>query len=204
MVKNPTRAATQEPLIHKSLGLNALMQELQGRTAFAILDLGPARGVNIEFWSQFGSKIYVEDLFRSMPLPVNVDAEEEAGPSPFDTLFDYGPDTRFDVVLAWDLFNYFEQTQLEALVQRLARVCHAGTYVFALISNLHDIPAQPTVFRIIDHERLHYESNSSGTRPCPRYQPRDIARLMSRFRVASSFLLRHGIQEYLFLCEQPA
>jgi hypothetical protein len=181
------------------------MQELDGRTGYSILDLGPARGVNIGYWSQFGCRIWIEDLFRSIPIPVTAAEEDEnaAVDGIFDDILDYGANTRFDVILAWDLFNYVGPQQLEALVHRLTFFCHSGTYLFALISNLQRIPAEPIVFKIVDAEQMVYETTSVATRPCPRYQPRDIARLMARFRVAGSFLLRHGMQEYVFVCEKP-
>jgi hypothetical protein len=36
-------------------------------------------------------------------------------------------------------------------------------------------------------------------RPGPRYAPAEISGLLKGFRVDRSFLLRHGIQEYLFV-----
>jgi hypothetical protein len=181
------------------------MQELDGRTGYSILDLGAARGVNIGYWSQFGCRIWIEDLFRSIPPLPSVAEEDESAvvEGIFDEILDYGADTRFDVILAWDLFNYVGPQLLEALVSRLTYYCHSGTYLFALISNLQQIPAEPIVFKIVDTERMVYETTTLDTRACPRYQPRDIARLMARFRVAGSFLLRHGMQEYVFVCEKP-
>ncbi len=192
--------ATPEPVTHKSLGLSALLQQLEGRVGFSILDLGPASGTNIEFWSRFGGKIYVEALYNSLRPILSAPAEENA-PSPFPELLPYDPGTRFDVILAWDLFNYLPQKHLEELVKHLERFCRVGTYVFALVSVLQQIPSEPNIYKIVDNESMVYGSRTAETTPCPRYQPRDINRLMSGFKVSSSFLLRHGVQEYLFIYE---
>jgi len=105
----------------------------------------------------------------------------------------------FDIILAWDLFNYFDLRQLEALVQRLSRWCRSGTRLFTLTSSLPNISALPTIFKIVNREHIMYEISTQDTRPCPRHEPREIAKLMARFTVASSFLLHHGIREYVFV-----
>ncbi len=201
--RTPAPAAPPEPIIHKSLGLSALLQQLEGRAGLSILDLGPACGTNIEFWSRFEGRIYVEGLYQGLRpiLSASADSVEEDAPSPFPELLPYGPDTHFDVILAWDLFNYLPQRHLEALVAHLASFCRAGTYVFALLSVLQQMPAEPNLYKIVDNERMVYDSRTTETKPCPRYQPRDVNRLMSGFKVSSSFLLRHGVQEYVFIYE---
>jgi hypothetical protein len=201
MTRSPGQPAALQPAVYKSLGLNALLQQLEGKTAYSVLDLGPACGVNITFWSQFGCKIYVEDLYRSVRPFLNEPPGEDGEPVaiPFPDLLPFSSEARFDVILAWDLFNYFHQKQLEALISYLARFCRAGTYLFALMSVLQQIPSDPYLYRILDSERMVYEARGSEMRVSPRYQPRDVNRLMTGFTVSSSFLLRHGVQEYVFV-----
>jgi hypothetical protein len=82
----------------------------------------------------------------------------------------------------------------------LARWIKPGSLLFALISSQPAIPAAPTIFRILDTENIVYETRTQGSCPGPRHNPRDVARAMSGFEVSSSFLLRNGIQEYVFVC----
>ena len=58
-----------EVTVHASPGLQSLYQRFQDRTGLDILELGPARGRNIEFWSRFSGSIFVADLRASLPLP---------------------------------------------------------------------------------------------------------------------------------------
>jgi hypothetical protein len=67
-----------------------------------------------------------------------------------------------------------------------------------LISSLPSIPASPTIFRILNREQMAHEILTQDTRPCPRHEPRDIAKRLAGFTVASSFLLHRGIREYVF------
>jgi methyltransferase family protein len=116
----------------------------------------------------------------------------------FGQLLAFPEETRFDAVLIWDLINYLERREVAALARQLARFCRPGAMLFALISILKQIPAEPMRFRILDQEHLAYETRTAAVRPCPRYAPAELNELLRGFRLDRSFLMRHGTQEYLF------
>ncbi len=199
MTLSDPRETQVSPAVHKSLGLNVLLDPLRGDRSYSILDLGPALEANVRFWSEFPCRLYIHDFYRSyQELKAGVVPGEESEEAVFSALLAFGDETVFDIILAWDLFNYLNLRELEALVQRLSRWCRRGTRLFALISTLPNISVSPTKFRILNREQMSYEIPTQDTRPAPRHQPRDIAKLMARFTVVSSFLLHHGIQEYVF------
>jgi hypothetical protein len=182
----------------KSLGLKALLERVRDDKIISVLDLGRALERNVRFWSQFPCRLHIHDLYRSYRGQKAAAApEEESGEGAFSALLSFSDETVFDFILAWDLFNYLDLREVEALVRRLSRWCRPGTRLFALISSLPDISASPTIFRILNREKLIYEIPTRETRPCPRHQPRDIIRLMARLTVVSSFLLHNGIREYV-------
>ena len=76
-----------------------------------------------------------------------------------------------------------------------------GALLFALISYHKTIPAQPYRFRIKDEQHLIYERRTGADRPSPRLAPAEVTGLLKGFRVDRSFLLKHGIQEYLLVRE---
>lgn len=197
--RQPSEADAQA---HRSLALAALLKEIRHDRKLEVLDLGPAVGSNVEFLSRFGCKIYIEDLYAALSSrqPTGSDGGE-AGPQFFADFLPLPETARIDVVLAWDRFDYLTRKELRHFIERLGRYCHTGTYVFALISYGKQIPAQPMRFRIVDEENLLYEPVTSGLRPSPRYAPAELNDVMRGFRVSRSFLLRHGIQEYLFVHE---
>lgn len=185
--------------VHKSLGLNALLGPVRGDRCYSILDLGPALAANVRFWSQFSCRLHIYNFYRSYEeRKATVVPEDESGEAAFSGLLPFSDETVFDIILAWDIFNYFDLRELEALVRRLSRWCRQGTRLFALTSSQPNISVLPTIFRILNREQMIYEIPTQDKRPCPRHQPRDIAKLMARFTVSSSFLLHHGIQEYVF------
>jgi len=199
MTQSAPRETRALPAVHRSLGLNALLGSVRGDRSYSILDLGPALEANVRFWSQFSCRLHIYDFYRSYrEWKSSVVPGEESEAAAFSSLLLFPEETVFDIILAWDLLNYFDLPELEALVQRLSRWCRPGTLLFALISSLPSIPALPILFRILDREQMILEIPTRETRPCPRYEPRDIARLMAGFTVASSFLSRRGIREYVF------
>jgi len=185
------------PVAYNSLGLNALLRFLQSNRKYHILDLGPALGANLEFWSHFLCRLTVEDFYSE--YRAGTDAEPEAPrESLIADLLSFDDQTAFDIILAWDLFNYLGPAEIVPLVRRLSRWCRQGTVMFALISSLLHIPTKPSLFRILDRERMTCQARTLETRPCTRHQPRDLARLLAGYEVTCSYLLRNGSQEYLF------
>jgi hypothetical protein len=203
--KDDRPASETEPQVHRSLGLAALLSNFRPERKLQVLDLGPAIGSNVEFFSQYGCKLYIEDLYAALSArnPSGSDGEE-ANPQFFAEFLPLAADTRIDVVLAWDTFNYLTRKELGHLVRHLRPFCPPGALVFALMSILKQIPAQPMRFRIRDTETLVYEPRTAAQRPAPRFAPAEMNDLFRGFRVDRSFLLRHGIQEYLFLREADA
>jgi hypothetical protein len=184
----------------KSLGLKALFELLDADRKYGFLDLGPAIGPNIDFISRFSSRIRVENLYRTLSEHQFFERQEEPmHESPLDRLLS-PPDSRsFDVILSWDIVNYFRPDEARALVRYIERFCSAGSLFFAIISTRKEMPVVPMSYRILDTETLLYTAHSSDTRPCPRYAPRDLGLLMSGFHAHSSYMLRNGMQEYLFV-----
>lgn len=187
-----------EPDVHRSLALAALCEEIR-RRKLTVLDLGSAVGTNVEFLSQFGCKLFIEDLYAA--LSARTDGGDLAGPGFFADFLSVPEDTRFDVVLAWDLFDYLQRKELAVFAEQLRRYTNPGALLFALISYHKTIPAQPYRFRIKDEQHLIYERRTGAERPSPRLAPAEVTNLLKEFRVDRSFLLKHGIQEYLLVRE---
>jgi hypothetical protein len=187
------------PQVHRSLALAALIEEIRRGAKPHILDLGPAVGSNVEFLSQFGCKLYIEDLYSALATRTQREEGEIAGPEFFQEFLALPEDTRFDVVLAWDLFNYLQRQELAHLAQPLRRLCRPGARLFALMSNQKQIPQQPIRFKIVDEQTLAYDRRTPLERPGPRYAPSELNGRLRGFHVDRSFLLRHGIQEYLYV-----
>jgi hypothetical protein len=184
----------------RSLGLKALFELLATDRKYRILDLGLAIGANIEFLLHFSSKLRVENLFETLSSGKFFGLNEElVDESLVSRILSIPEEERFDVVLSWDLVNYFKPVELRALIGYLETFCAKGALFFTMGSTAKEIPAAPTRFKLIDAETLLYTAGSAEVRPCPRYAPRDLSLLMSGFRIQSSYILQNGMQEYVFV-----
>ena len=70
-----------------------------------------------------------------------------------------------------------------------------------MLSTAKEIPQTPGTYLFHDAESLLYRDRSRHTRPGRRYRPAEIDALTPGFTVDRTFLLRHGVQEYLLLRE---
>ncbi len=199
-----TQKTQVEPVVYNSLGLQELCQRIRESGACDILELGPVRNGNIQFWSQFGPSLFIADLRSSLPLPVPAAAKEEEMEIPepdWDRLLGLPEGRSYNVILAWDLMNYLELPVVSSLIRYLKRFCRPGAVLFALIFDQKQMPEEVTVYRVVDESHLAYEYASPELRVCPRHQPRALSGIMCQFKTASSFRLRNGIVEYLFAYE---
>ncbi|MBN2320908.1 MAG: hypothetical protein JXR49_17650 [Acidobacteria bacterium] len=190
-----------ETVVHSSLGFQALCNTIRETGTCDLLELGPVRSGNIEFWARFSPSIFVADLRSSLPLPVSHSEEGEFIEPDWENILNLPDGRSFNVILAWDLFNYMEIPAVSSLVRHLCRYCSPGALLFALIFDRKQMPEIITVYRIVDESHLAYEYAGTGMRPCPRHQPRALSIAMSNFRTFESYRLRNGMVEYVYAYE---
>jgi hypothetical protein len=173
-----------------------LLRETAGAKKQHILDLGYPTGSNLEYFaSRMPCRFYVGDLYRVIQTG---GATKRDIADALQSLIPPERELWFDVILGWDVFNYLEREALGALMAALAPYCGAGTLLFTLISTQEQIPARPLRFKILDAGHLIYQQLTAETVRCPRFTAGALERMLPEFSVLRSFLLRNGIQEFLF------
>ncbi|MEM7482817.1 MAG: hypothetical protein AAF481_16715 [Acidobacteriota bacterium] len=188
--------AEPEPEVHPSPGLETLLDELPTRDRLRIVDLGPALGDNLDFFSsRFSCRVQVADLYRSVQAEErHLSKERIADLLPL-------PDPP-DLILAWDLPSYLPREALKALLAHLSAGSAAGTRLFTMVASHSQMPNEPTTFVLREPAALEYRLRSRARRPAPRLPPAELAALAPRFKVDRSFLLRHGYQEYVMIRQE--
>jgi hypothetical protein len=183
---------------HRSLALKELLDALRPGARHAVLDLGPPVAANVKFLAALSCRIRIVDLVRSLAAEAAGSRRPEATGALLERLLPLAPDERFDALLAWDVFDYMRPDQVSALMARLAPACRPEAPVLVLVSTRRTIPAAPLRYRILDNENLAADGPREPVRPSPRYGQSDLQHMMPGFSVRRSFLLRSGIQEFLF------
>ncbi len=180
-----------------TLGLRELLRGLPSDRRHSVLDLGPASGGNVSFFSNHSCRLYIADLFHTLQQRGGLPPEQAV---PFDrevgaTL----PTGSFDLILCWDLLNYLSRAQMEILGRHLATRSHPGSRLFALLAPHGEIPERPQRFETVSPDVVRYTNRSTASRPAPGHREPELNRWIAPFAVESSFLLRHGIQEYILV-----
>lgn len=180
-----------------SLALGNLLDRLVTGGAYRFLDLGSALGSNIEFLSRFALSVQVADLGATLASP-----DPRAWEQALEAL-EPGPErTGYHAVLAWDLINYLPLERVRQLAARLAAATRPEGQVFFLVYYSREMPAEPLRFRIADRETLTYP-RPTRHRPAPRYPQRVLKQAFPGFSVERGYLLKTGLQEFLFARNAP-
>ncbi|MFZ0257962.1 MAG: hypothetical protein WAN46_20510 [Gammaproteobacteria bacterium] len=183
-----------------SPGFHAFLACLESSPKYHILDLGYPLAANVAHLSSwFPGRVYVADLFRAIEaerLPASADIG--LWRSTFSRLLDFQSDLQFDAIIAWDLFNYLPCDALTALITHLGAFSRSGTALFAMMATHKTISARPLYCRIVDENRISYEADSAVVTASPRYTAGALEKMMTGFYLQRSFLLSHGVQEYIY------
>lgn len=198
-IKPPDREiATRQETEFGSQALSAVLEHL-GQRRNCILDLGRSFGANFDFLSPFASRIVIEDLYQGLEALDQPFSGPDRRCSPvFDGLIPSPGDDRYDLVLLWNLLDYLDRADIARLAARLAACSRPGSLFYALVSIQARIPATPTQFKITGRDRLLYRYTANTDIDGPRHNQVRLTEAMPGFVVRRTYLLRNGMQEYLF------
>jgi hypothetical protein len=191
------------PADHGSPAMARVAEHLARGGRHQVLDFGRALQHNLDFLSRFPTRIFFEPLEDTLAelraIAAQAESDSAPPPPPFGGLFAYPAEVRFDLILAWDLFDYLEPEHIAALRERLSPHLASDCLLFCLVSNQAEIPAAPQRYRILSEDRLAYEPQGPARIPGRQHSALALKTRLPDFSLERSFLLRNGMQEYLFL-----
>ncbi len=186
-----------EPVVRHSPGLQAALAMVRVEHPWRVLDLGPGIGTNVEFLSGRARHVrFVGLLEGDSPWARPADAEQNdvTGEAERFLPASWG---EFDLVLAWDVLDYLDGARARSVVDRLHVLCRPGACLFALAAIAGDLPERPLVYSIVGDDTLEYRTLTPARRPGPSRPSLAIERVLAGFSIERSFVLRHGVQEYV-------
>jgi hypothetical protein len=176
--------------------LASVFQHVEQDQRVSVLDLGSAMPETVDFFSRYRSKLFFADLFYD--LPIN-GADPDGAPLEvqFADLLPFPENSRFDICLFWDLFNYLDADAIGALLDRLLPCLHPGTIAHAF--GLHNLrsPREDRAYGIASTEAF---SVRERERPLPGYAPhsqRQLQQMLGYFSVERTVLLANSRLELL-------
>lgn len=189
------RLSAEEEQLFDSPALEKVLAHLRSVGDARILDLGPASRANLELLSEVSSRLWFADIHDTLAA-----SRRAPGGAGLGDALQYPAETEFDLVLAWDLPSYLEPELLGTLMGRILPHCRPGAWLYAVLSYLPAIPEEPLRFRILPPGQLAYQVTTPRTRaPASGLTPRDMGRHLPGFALHTSYLLRNGYQEYIFV-----
>jgi len=175
---------------HPSRCLKIIREQLQDCSRAHVLDLAKVCNNNLQFLSQLNCKVYLSDIYDHLDL-INSNQLQKLIISP--------DNTKFDLILCWDLLNYLTVPQLEILLQHLQRQSNENALLHFFIRDQANMPALPYTFRILENDNIQIDNQSNEETICPRHSLRKLKQLLMEFSSKQGSLLNNGLQEYIWI-----
>lgn len=126
-------------------GLGKVLAYLEAKNA-SILELGKSAGKKNAYLSNAAFDVYAEDVFSSIYWQNKVNGQNRDRLS--ETLLHFSDQVNFDLVLAWDLFNFCMPFQIAKIGQLLSAHLHSDGFLHFILFNTRGTPKKPAVFDI--------------------------------------------------------
>lgn len=165
-----------------------------------ILDLGPFCGATAVYLADRGARVSVSGFDPPPPTPAPERGQE---PPPKVPLSIDQPDGRFQLVLAWEWFDFTPPDRLEDLGAELGRVLADDGWVLLLARNKsfgEEIrQGCPAPYRVLADDRVLRQAEQGAARPRWAHPNRDIERSLGRLSLQGIHLQRNQTREILAL-----
>ncbi|MFT4651500.1 MAG: hypothetical protein ACI8YN_000201 [Porticoccaceae bacterium] len=185
------------PVLQSNL-LPAVFKRLDLEKRIVVLDMGRAVSSTVSFFNHFKCRLSFVDIYSEQFIVCpDVDSSHEELVAQVTKSLNLDANTKIDICLFWDLFNYLSDAMVRALIEALEPHINHSTsgYVIGTRDSRNQLP----FFRygIVDKSNL-IENSGSGTQGTiyPRSQ-RDLNRLVDYFEIDRGRLLSEGRVEYL-------
>ena len=182
--------------IYSSPGFEEALRGIPDDWSCKVLDLGPSVADNVEFVSSFASYLQIIDAIDRTPSGSDLEGGGFGRLSALQALLDRHRRS-FNLVLMWDVLNYLSIDQSERLIRSVAELCLPNARLHAIVFATDTMAAVPNRYRVIDSARLAYEPATTEVGGAPNLPPAAVGKLLSGFRVEHSFVLQHGVHEYV-------
>jgi hypothetical protein len=179
---------------HYSPGLKQVIREVSNFNKPKILDLGSSNKNVIQLFAKQKSLLFFEDLpellFANSAHSDPSDIHKQLS----SYLLDYG-DIKFDIVLAWDLFNYLELSTVKLLMEKINHHCRPDTLLHMLRYTGSRIPIQPRRFQATSSGILNYLEGDLRPRLVPTHSTVRLLQHMTDQFMESTVINEAGMQE---------
>jgi len=159
-----------------------------------VLDLGPLCGQTVTYLAQRGAVVTVEPFDPPNPVPAVKPGEPEIEPPPIR--FDQ-PDSRFDLVLAWEHLDFMPPERMADFADEVLRVLREGGWLFLFsLMTPTSAPDRMRRYRLLADDMIVREDTDLAPRRRWASSTRDIERALKKFSIQGVQLQRNQMREF--------
>jgi len=208
VAKKGTVADLMQPLAQKSLSivlpnLSKQFKRFENIKASSILDATPNQSSHTNYLKKITQNLIQEDLYTRLNWLQKTGVNHDSCLGQRTLRFE--KETKLDLVLLWDLFNFCSTLQIIEIGERLATYLDCNSHIHVVLSRTGGAPINPAEFYFehsSDDLEIKMLGSINGTQPRSIKTTRDLVYLLPQYRVAAYYLgtLPNGenYQEFLF------
>jgi len=186
-----------------SHGLEQFCSSLDEREGMTILDLAGANQSTVTFLSNYGHRLYSDDLWAQMQEHFGGGGdfyENQRDPlkaAKFMKAALTFPQEKFDGVLVWDTLQFLASPLLETVMAKLRAVLRPGSSLLAVFHSEENSETIPTyTYKISDSRTLNLLPKGRR-KPAQAFNNRSLERLFQDFQSVKFFLTRDHLREVI-------
>ncbi|MBL4827369.1 MAG: hypothetical protein JKY66_06600 [Spongiibacteraceae bacterium] len=190
---------------HSFSNLNPILSDIESIDKPGILDIGSSPANSFALFSAYHCKMYFESFEEVITnnAPSN-NKNRELSIRKFFSRYD--ANTKFDVILSWDLLNYLELDDIFCLIDALSPYCKPNT-LFHMVQYIgKKIPEKPKQFTIINKDYYSVESLPTTKRKVAAHSIFHLMKKMAPFTIQKELKNNNfisGYCEHLFRYSPP-
>ena len=184
-----------------------LFERVQVDKQLVVLDIGLAMPATVELFSSFKCKLIFADLYSAEMLSQDTLEEHSEDSSQeqvhqqlveqFTVALNLDADTKIDICLFWDFFNYLDGTLFKAFIEALHPYINDNTcgYGLGVLNARCELPNYQ--YGISKLNKLNQYLRSEEQKPVYPHSQRDLNNLLGYFSIDKSRLMPDGRVEYI-------
>jgi hypothetical protein len=176
--------------------LPSLFKHIDGGELVTVFHVGPALPETVDFFSNYRCKLHFVDLFSALPIVWN---EETTAllEQQLEEMLTFPPDTRFDVCLFWDLFNYLNSDTIGVFLTALRPYLKDNSLAHAF--SVHNLKTRQNshLYGIQRLDVLSFRQRLAAPRGYAPHSQNQLKQLLHCFKLERSVLLADSRLELL-------
>lgn len=179
---------------HRSPALTAIVNEVQRSSRNRVLDLGEMSAGCFNLFSTLSCHIQVEDLRNH--IIESLASGNDAPEVDMDECFiAYESEAKFDVVLAWDVFNYLAPDELRRLINKISMFFKPNTLIYMMRYTGKAIPEFPREINVSDKYMLTLQELETPRDNIGRCSTMSLLKNMRDCNLQETFIAESGMLE---------